>query len=214
LTRSNASPTRQRILEAATSVFSERGYHGASVDDIVAASNTSKGSFYFHFPNKEGLFLALVEDFAARLIEEVYDAVQAEEGKGAITRVRAALRAGVGALLRRPALAKIFLVEAVGLNPQFEGKRREIYRALAKLISGYLDAAVETGDLPPQPTELAAYLWLGAISESVVYTLESGGPVDLDELAETLTGYVLRAVGYAAPEACARREPQPSDVST
>ena len=43
--------TRQRILDAASEVFSEKGYHDAAVDDIVKASNSSKGSFYFHFPS-------------------------------------------------------------------------------------------------------------------------------------------------------------------
>ena len=45
--------TRQRILNAATEIFSEKGYHGTAVDDIVKAPHTSKGSFYFHFPSNK-----------------------------------------------------------------------------------------------------------------------------------------------------------------
>ncbi len=59
--------TRERILHAALEVFARKGYHRAVVDDIVRASDTSKGAVYHHFPNKEALFLALVDDFAARL---------------------------------------------------------------------------------------------------------------------------------------------------
>ena len=59
--------TRGRILEAALEVFARKGYHRARVDDIVRASATSKGAVYHHFPNKQAVFLALVDDFAARL---------------------------------------------------------------------------------------------------------------------------------------------------
>ncbi|HXH82124.1 MAG TPA: helix-turn-helix domain-containing protein, partial [Candidatus Tectomicrobia bacterium] len=45
--------TRERILEAALDVFARKGYHRASVADIVRASRTSKGAVYHHFPTKE-----------------------------------------------------------------------------------------------------------------------------------------------------------------
>ena len=63
--------TRDKILQAAREVFAEKGYHRALVDDIVRASQTSKGAVYHHFPNKEALFLALVDEFAERLAEAV-----------------------------------------------------------------------------------------------------------------------------------------------
>lgn len=48
--------TRERILDAALLTFSRQGYHGTRLDDIVDASETSKGAIYFHFANKERLF--------------------------------------------------------------------------------------------------------------------------------------------------------------
>ena len=55
--------TRERIMEAALRVFSQKGYHDARVDEIVEESQTSKGAVYFHFPSKEQIFLALVDDY-------------------------------------------------------------------------------------------------------------------------------------------------------
>src|SRR3712207_9370723 len=66
-----ADATRERILEAAAEVFADKGYFGAAVDDIVRASDSSKGSFYFHFPNKQGLFTALLDHLTARLAGRV-----------------------------------------------------------------------------------------------------------------------------------------------
>src|SRR5260370_18180037 len=83
--------TRGRILEAALEVFARKGSHGAS--DIVRASGTSKGAVYHHFPNKEAVFLALVDDFATRLAAAVGAAVGARQG---------ALGKAEGALMAAP----------------------------------------------------------------------------------------------------------------
>ena len=68
--------TRERILDAALQTFSRQGYHGTRLDDIVDASETSKGAIYFHFANKERLFLALVDQFADLLERRVLEAIE------------------------------------------------------------------------------------------------------------------------------------------
>lgn len=53
--------TRERLLDAATEVFSQRGFHAASVDEVAETAGFSKGAVYSNFDNKEDLFLALFE---------------------------------------------------------------------------------------------------------------------------------------------------------
>ncbi|HEY9756669.1 MAG TPA: TetR/AcrR family transcriptional regulator [Oculatellaceae cyanobacterium] len=53
--------TKQEILTAAAELFRTKGYESTSVDDIVAAANVAKGTFYYHFEAKEDLVLALQE---------------------------------------------------------------------------------------------------------------------------------------------------------
>src|SRR4051794_21775450 len=53
--RAQGSETRLRLLEAGLDVFAERGYHAARVDDIVRVAETSHGTFYLYFANKEEL---------------------------------------------------------------------------------------------------------------------------------------------------------------
>ena len=59
--------TRARILEAAIQCFSNAGYASASVDDICAQAGVSKGAFYHHFPSKQAIFLALLQDWLKTL---------------------------------------------------------------------------------------------------------------------------------------------------
>ena len=57
--------TRERILDGAERLILDRGLAATSVDDILAATGTSKGSFFHHFPTKNVLARALVERYAA-----------------------------------------------------------------------------------------------------------------------------------------------------
>ena len=74
-----SNDTRERILEAAVKVFATKGYHDAKVDDIVSESNTSKGSFYFYFPSKQDIFLALSDTFTDLLESKLTQAMEKEE---------------------------------------------------------------------------------------------------------------------------------------
>jgi AcrR family transcriptional regulator len=53
--------TRRRILDAAAAAFAEHGYAGTSLNDIIRATDLTKGGFYFHFPSKESLAVACIE---------------------------------------------------------------------------------------------------------------------------------------------------------
>ncbi len=54
--------TRSALLAAAARVFADRGYHGATLEDVVVEAGVSKGALYHYFPSKQKLFLALLEE--------------------------------------------------------------------------------------------------------------------------------------------------------
>src|ERR1700690_155890 len=51
----------ERILDAAGRVFLERGFQGASVDEIADAASAGKPTIYARFPNKQALFAAVID---------------------------------------------------------------------------------------------------------------------------------------------------------
>jgi len=49
------SRTRQKLLDAASNLFAEKGLDLTTIDDITERADVGKGTFYYHFKNKEGL---------------------------------------------------------------------------------------------------------------------------------------------------------------
>jgi AcrR family transcriptional regulator len=193
MTRSIAeTPTRDRLLQAAMNVFAVKGYHGAIVDDIVAASETSKGAFYHYFPSKQGIFLTLM-DALGELVEEGTEAAIAGK-QGALHKVEAALKVVLETAEAHRDLVKILLVEAVGLGPELEQRRLEIHRRLTQLIQRHLDRAVKEGAIPDQDTGLAAQAWLGTLNEVITQSLTASEGRLLDRLP-ALRALLLRSVG-------------------
>ncbi len=185
--------TRQRLLDAAERVFAEKGYHGAVVDDIIRASDSSKGGFYFHFPNKQAIFLSLIDALVPKLAATVDRAIAAEGDP--VAQLGAALRTLLDVFSRHRRLSKILLVEAVGLGHGFDEKLMTTRGYFAAMIQGYLDRAVAAGAIQPLDTETAAWVWLGAINEIVVRWLVVGQPERLEDIAPTLQALLLRSVG-------------------
>jgi AcrR family transcriptional regulator len=186
--------TQERILDAAISVFSRKGYHETKVDDIVAESETSKGSVYFYFPGKQQIFLALIDKFANLLQRRMVEAVApVDDG---VERVSLALEVCLETFAQYRGLAKIFLVQAVGLGTAFEEKRLELHDRFATVIKTYLDDAIAAGEIEPIDTEVTAYAWMGAINEVVIRWVYTGQP-ELDRLLIPLRTMLLRSVGIA-----------------
>lgn len=185
--------TRERILDAALNIFAHKGYYDTRMDEIVDESHTSKGAIYFHFPNKERLFLALVDQFADLLERRVTEAILQEEA--GMKRVRVALEACLQTFGRYRRPAKILLVQAVGLGQTFEQKRVEVNDRFANLIELYLQEAIAVGDVPPVDTEVVSYAWMGAIYGVVIRWVYTGEP-EPERILGALLPVLLKSVGY------------------
>lgn len=187
--------TRERILEAAASVFASKGYHDTKVDDIVVESQTSKGSFYFYFPSKQDIFMALVDTFADLLEKQLRNRL-ANETSG-VARVDLALRVCLETFGQYRSLAKIALVQATGLGLAFEEKRRAVNDRFIGIIQKNLEEAIADGSIPPLDTEVAACAWIGALNEIVLRWVHTGQPDPVRSLP-VLRRILLQSIGVDA----------------
>jgi TetR/AcrR family transcriptional regulator, fatty acid metabolism regulator protein len=188
----------QRILDAALDVFARRGYRATAVDDIAAASGTSKGGVYFHFPNKGAIFKALLHRTADLLLDRTEAAMS--DVADPVAKVDAALMTALRLFAEHRTLARLFLVEALGAGPEFSAALMAIHATFAALIARHLDEAVRAGAIAPLDTELAGTAWFGALNEVVVRWVLTGRPERLEDAYPELRAFLLRSIGAPAAE--------------
>ncbi|MEA2366659.1 MAG: hypothetical protein QOI32_2171 [Thermoleophilaceae bacterium] len=111
-----AASQRTRLLEAAGRAVADKGYAGATIDDIVRGAGVSKQTFYEHFADKLDCFLAAYETASDRLFEHVRAAQDAADDW--IDRTRAGIHAYLRWLAAEPTLARVFLIEIAAAGPE------------------------------------------------------------------------------------------------
>jgi len=184
---------RQRILDAATQVFTRKGYRDAGMEDIAVEAETSKGGLYFHFPSKQALFLQLLDRMTALFIERTESAIAGEPDP--VARADAALRVVIHTFATHRGLTRLFLVEALGAGPEFSAKMLGIHTQFTALIRRHLDDAVTQGAIAPLDTAVAAQVWFGALNQIVTCWALSESPGPLEETYPALRVLLLRSIG-------------------
>src|SRR3954447_2006788 len=114
----------ERILESALHMFSRKGYRDTAVDDIAAESQTSKGGVYFHFPNKQSIFLALLDRMAALLHARVEAGLAAEADP--LAKADIALQVVFQTFASHRTLSRLFFVEALGAGRDFDVRMAQL----------------------------------------------------------------------------------------
>ena len=153
--------TRAHLVEVATRLFAAHGYDGTSIQAVLAESGVSRGSLYHHFPGKEALFLAVLEEVGARAAQ------QGIEAMGDATDPVAALRVGFLMWIRLAGdqvNRQIMLIDA----PAVLGWQR--WRELDEqgplgLIRASLEYAAETGVIQRRHVDAFAHVVLAAGNE-------------------------------------------------
>src|SRR5580765_6122914 len=115
---------RQRLFQAAAKVFSHVGYAEASAEAISREAGMSKATFYEHFANKEECILALVEA-AGQASRMAVAAATADTEERFEARVHARVHAFLRGLAAFPEMARVVLVDVIGVGPVGAAKREE-----------------------------------------------------------------------------------------
>ena len=93
------------------------------------------------------------------------------------------------------ALARLFMVEAMGAGPEFQERILQIHDEFIAVIKVHLDAAIEQGVVQPIDTAIASRAWFGALNEVILHWLFVGEPKRLGNAYTSLRPLLRRSVG-------------------
>src|SRR3954463_14840365 len=155
---------RHQLLRAARAVFSQKGYHDAKIDDIVALAKVAKGTFYLYFSDKRSIFVELVNSLFQRIGAAILKVDPQRDVEG---QVKHNIRAIVAALLDDPALTKTLFSYAAGLDPAFVQAIRSVYDGSKALVEASLLEGQTLGIVAAGDARLFATFTLGALKELV-----------------------------------------------
>jgi AcrR family transcriptional regulator len=204
ITADREAAVRERIVRAALEVFAEKGYHRATIADVVRASGLSVGAIYTHFAGKEALFLSSCDVVAEQGLDELGTRLAGIETTEA--RLRAAIAYYVETIdAFDGAPGQVTLVSAWSEADAEPGVRQMLVRRRERLVGAatlLLQEGIARGDLPSSlDVDGFARGFIGLLDGLLLQRIEAGDayrPADLIRRAEAVLDVLLAAARVPA----------------
>lgn len=161
------------LLEAAATLFAERGYHATTIRDVAEAAGVTPGALYFHVPTKQALLVAVYTEGVDRIVRHVDNLADQETVPA--RRFRRAIEAHLESILDASAFARVI----VRVIPDDVPEAAAELRAQRDRYETRFRALIAALDLPSDrsPT-LLRMLLLGALNSTPVWYRRSSGGLD------------------------------------
>ncbi|MCC7361028.1 MAG: TetR/AcrR family transcriptional regulator [Anaerolineales bacterium] len=188
--------TKERLYVEALELFRRKGFAASTVEDIVAAADVSKGTFFNYFSGKEGL-LHYVSERLAHTAAEALAALPAAEALSAREQLARALQVLAAPLEADRELARVVVFELLRASA---AGLADPYRAwLSQTVSAALRAGQERGEVAAEfDLDLLSSVIIGAYFQQVFEWCAAEQPYPLGERLARLLAMLWRAVGPAA----------------
>jgi len=199
---------RAAIIAAAKAVFAEKGYHDASIGDVIARAGIARGTFYLYFEGKREVFETLLEEALLSLRASVRPIDVAKGAPSAEGQLRAILRAVFTQALADRDFTRLLLSLWMSPDAEVAPVVRGFYGLVTQLIAASFEKGVGKGLVRACDPALTAPAALGALQGLMGHMLLAGEAVDVDAAVDALIAFALRGVGVPArwPEGAARRK--------
>jgi AcrR family transcriptional regulator len=186
-----AALKRERILKEAASLFSERGYHGTTIDAIAERFNATKPFVYYHFASK----IDLLTEVCERGTRETLEAAERAMGtpRSPKERLDQFVREFTAVTLENQQYVTIYFREEINLPKaqadRINKMRKEIDRKLTKL----LEEGQKSGDFNIQDPQMTCLVIAGMVSYAFAWYRKEGR-LRTAEICEQMSRLVLNMV--------------------
>jgi AcrR family transcriptional regulator len=151
-----------QLLETATRLFKEQGYHNTSMQDLADALGLQKGSLYYYIESKEALLRQLLEratSFLAMQIDEIYAA-----DLPPIDKLRWALENHGRTMMEHLDLVSVYLYEYRSLPPERLEEVLAVRKHYEQVLMQILEDGITAGDFRLVNVRMAAFGLLGMLN--------------------------------------------------
>lgn len=161
-TRPSADPTRDRILEAALDLFSERSFKDATTREIARRAGVTQPLLNYHYRSKDDLWRAAVDALFARLRAAMADRHDGLRDVDALTGAKLRVREFVIFSARNPQLHRIITQECKADGPRMDYLVETHVRPLYEATTALFEQLARDGAVPPIPAPHLYYILTGA----------------------------------------------------
>jgi AcrR family transcriptional regulator len=160
--RPSADATRDRIIAAATDLFSERSYDGASTREIAARADVTQPLVNYHFRTKEELWRAAVDSLFDRLTRTMDERTHGLRGVDAVTSAKLLVREFIVFSARNPQLHRIIMQESKADGPRMDYLVDTHVRPIYERTIALFESLAAAGAMPDIPAAHLYYIVTGA----------------------------------------------------
>ncbi|HEX7321779.1 MAG TPA: TetR/AcrR family transcriptional regulator [Mycobacterium sp.] len=182
---------RSQLLDAASDVFVDRGYHSAGMDEIADRAGVSKPILYQHFSSKLELYLAVLSQHGDNLVSGVRQALRATTDNR--QRLRSAVQAFFDFIERDGQGYRLIFENDNVIEPQVAAQVRVVTESCIDVI---FELVSHDSGLDPHRARMIAVGLVGASVDSARYWLHSGRPISKDDAIDNTVRFAWGGLSH------------------
>jgi AcrR family transcriptional regulator len=204
-----AEATRQQLMDVARQLFTERGYAGTSIEDIIERAGVARGALYHHFRGKDALFAAVYQVVQAEVASAVVAAALTADDPAQA--VYTGLSAFLDACLQ-PEFRQIVVLDSVPVLQRQAWEKGSTEHSELDMLSQVLTPLADTY-LPGLDMNALAHVALGGLYGAALYIATSPEPAiaraQADAVLDTLIAGLRTGAGSASSGPPPHKKPGP-----
>jgi AcrR family transcriptional regulator len=169
-----SAATQRALIAAARRLWGERGYAEVGTPEIVEVAGVTRGAMYHQYADKAALFRAVAEAMDQEILERIEASVAAARPKTPAETMHAMANAWLD-IAREPEVRQLMLLDAPSVIGWTEYREMSQQNSVVR-AEELLKAAIEAGQLKPQPLRPLALVLLGALEEAAMYLARAENP--------------------------------------
>lgn len=206
--RTRGTLMRKAMLNVAAELFAERGFGGTNLRDVADALGISRPGLYYHFPSKEKILEALVEEVTLSLAAQLADiAEQADHDPE--DALRLVMRISTLWVLENPTLFRVLDRSENEMPADLQARHEVVKRAILQNFTRIIERGISVGKFRPVDPHVAALTVIG-MRNWTAWWFNTEGRMAKNEVAEMIAEMAVRSL--LRPDAHRSRSDRIGDV--